>query len=330
MTTPTTTGTTDDRLDLLVALRAGLGKKPPSDRELAQALRGYAPTTDDDAAWAAAVRAARARVTAATPDVALAARRAAEALGIDPPVKWASVSDGITPALALGIAPRDAAARKRLGAEDGLAAAIVGRAHGLWSEGAPPSASAIAAAVVWRQLGLAGKPKPTPPEVRAHFLGQLIDQARLEPKRALRQVAVRAIGAVRSDSRALREALNRRWLRGATWEAPRSNHTPAAPAAPAAGDADALLAEVRRVLDDPATPRWGDRKVFITVAWRALPPATRPTLEAFKQRLVAAHRAGALELARADLTAAMPADELAASATHHLEATYHFIVREAS
>lgn len=321
MTTPT--GTPDDRLDLLVALRAGLGKKPPTDRELAQALRAYAPATDDDAAWAAAVRAARARVVTATPEVAAAARHAAERLGIAPPARWAIVADAITPALALGLAPHDAAARKRLGAEDGLAAAIVGRAHGLWREGAPPSASAIAAAVVWRQLGLAGKPKPTPPEVRAYFLGQLIDHAGLEPKRALRQVAVRAVAAARADSRALREALNRRWLRGATWDAPRTNHAPTAIAD------DALLAAVRRVLADPATPRWGERKVFIAVAWRALPPATRPSLEDFKQALLAAHRAGALELARADLGREMPADELAASAIHHLEATYHFLVCEA-
>lgn len=74
-----------------------------------------------------------------------------------------------------------------------------------------------------------------------------------------------------------------------------------------------------------------DRNVFISAVWRSLrgqPPVERMDLDGFKHALVAAHRAGLVSLARADLVAVMDPAEVAASETTAGEARYHFVVRE--
>ena len=76
---------------------------------------------------------------------------------------------------------------------------------------------------------------------------------------------------------------------------------------------------------------FGGRKVFISTVWRGVreQPAFRDlSLEQFKRELVAAHKAGLVSLARADLTAAMDAAAVRESETTHLEARYHFVERE--
>ncbi|MBA3538218.1 MAG: hypothetical protein H0T79_01195, partial [Deltaproteobacteria bacterium] len=78
---------------------------------------------------------------------------------------------------------------------------------------------------------------------------------------------------------------------------------------------------------------FGDRKVFISTVWDVLrhrPAWSSITLEDFKARLVTAHRAKQLELARADLVAAMDPALVAASETTTEGASFHFIDREAS
>lgn len=55
-------------------------------------------------------------------------------------------------------------------------------------------------------------------------------------------------------------------------------------------------------------------------------PARRAlSLPDFKAKLVAAHREGALRLARADLVAAMDEGLVARSETTYLNATFHFV-----
>ncbi len=57
---------------------------------------------------------------------------------------------------------------------------------------------------------------------------------------------------------------------------------------------------------------------------RAL-PEPRPTLDAFKARVLEAHRAGLLQLTRADLQGAMAAVDVAGSEIRHLGATFHLL-----
>jgi hypothetical protein len=74
---------------------------------------------------------------------------------------------------------------------------------------------------------------------------------------------------------------------------------------------------------DDAT--FGRRKVFIVALWRA--DFNDMTLGEFKRRLVAAHRAGAVVLCRADLPQAMDARLVAASEIDDSVSTYHFVIR---
>jgi hypothetical protein len=229
----------------------------------------------------------------------------------------------VLPALALGVSAQDAKAHKRLAGRDAWAAAIAARALGLWTDGAPPSPAAVCDAFVWRQLGLAGKPKRVPPEIRALFIQRELATESGAADRLLRQFAAREVGAPRADLRALREALVRRWLAGETVTARGSQPPVPTPFAPT----------VRDVARGASDGVFGDRKVFIASVWRGL--RTRPgwnalSLDDFKLELVRAHRRGELVLARADLVAAMDPALVAASEIRTEGASFHFVVREAS
>jgi hypothetical protein len=89
-----------------------------------------------------------------------------------------------------------------------------------------------------------------------------------------------------------------------------------------------LAARVREFVREPAAARFGRDKVFI--AWLVERTQTVPELRAlgeavFKERLVAAHRAGLLSLSRADLTSAMSPDLVSRSAVTYMNAVFHFV-----
>jgi hypothetical protein len=340
----------EQRLDDLVLLRAATaGKRPPSAADIADATARFAPG-GDATAWRTRVAAAHARLVArgalgagGAPSMT-AASAAWARLGTDP-VPWAQLADRILPALALGIAPDDARATGRLADRDAWAAAITARAAGLWrGDGPPPSLADLCDAVVWQKLGLAGKAKRSPPEIRAHFVMQLFatPPAPGPPDRLVRQNAAIAVGAMRADLRVLCDALVRRWLAGTAWGTNGARPAIGAPApapAPAlasaaAGDALVrLAAAVRAAAAAEATAVFDERNVFISAVWRALrgrPPVDGLDLDGFKRALVAAHRAGLVSLARADLVAVMDPSEVAASETGSADARYHFVVREAA
>jgi hypothetical protein len=292
------------RLDALVRARIE-SASGMSERELARALRPFAPGTYGDARWAEEVAAALARA------------RAGEGAGALPAAPWKQIAERIVPGLALGIEPGDARAHKRLADRDAWAAAIVGRALGLWRDGPPPSASAVSDGLVWARLDLAGKAKRIPPEVRAHFVALELGVERAPAERLLRQLAADRAGAARADLRALREALARRWLCGQAWSGRAEDEQP---------DFAAAVREAAARATDGVV----GHKVFIAAVWRQLrarPGYARLSLDDFKRDLVAAHRAGQVALARADLVAAMDPAELAASQIDHLEAQYHFVER---
>ncbi|MEO7731801.1 MAG: hypothetical protein ABIY55_12565, partial [Kofleriaceae bacterium] len=79
--------------------------------------------------------------------------------------------------------------------------------------------------------------------------------------------------------------------------------------------------------------RFGERKVFVSAVWDELRHQARwaeLALEDFKARLFAAHCAGELALARADLVAAMDPALVAASEISVSGASFHFVVQEPS
>ena len=329
-----------DRLDDLVIARLATSAQPPSNPELARATRAFAPATCDETAWAALIADAVTRLMGARQldgerraqggPMAAAAR-----FGLPGAIDWKRVQDRIVPGLALGLAAEDAKGHARLKTRDAWVAAVVGRARGLWTAGPPPSLAAVADALVWQALALPGKPGRNPKAVRAHFVGVALgggtagSTGTLERRAAL--LAAQAAGAVRADLNGLREALVRRWLQGLSWASDAS--APAlAPASPVAASPEGatadFAAEVRAAAARATDGRFGARKVFVAALWRDPAFAALPLAE-FKARLLAAHRAGAATLARADLTNAMDPALLRESEIAHLDSRYHFVETEA-
>lgn len=329
-----------ERLETLLLARLTVLKQPPTVEALASDAHRYAPARIDAAVWADRVAVClQGLEDRAIVDAGYSVRRADELkrrTGAHAVKRWQPWSERILPGLALGIRADDAKAHKRLEDRDAWAAAIVARAHELWTKGPPPTLPKVCDALTWRSLGLAGSPKPCPAEVRAHFLQSYIEIDAAPPDRMIRQLAAKLVGAPRVDLKALYLALIRAWLTGHEPGARLADEREADPAGhepePLVVARDpSLIDAVRSAARDARDGVFGDRKVFISSVWhalRAMPPWSQLDLDEFKARLVSAHRQRELELARADLVAAMDPTLVAASETRTDGATFHFIVRE--
>jgi len=306
-----------DRLQTLVIARMVTSSKPLAVPELAKQLQRFAPASVSEAAW-------REQVAAVVPEHATReelARRVGKA------ATWTQLVERVFPALSLGVAADDAKTHGKLAGRDAWTAAIAGRALGLWTQGAPPSLAAVCDAYAWQQLALSGKPKRCPPEIRAVFLQRELGTEAGPPDRLLRLFVARQLGAPRAELRALRDALVRAWLEGRELD----GRNDAIAAAPADSPAPAFADDVRDVARAATHGRFGDRKVFISSVWDALrcqPTWSTLTLDDFKARLVRAHQAGDVVLARADAVSTMNPELVTASETRADGASFHFIVRE--
>jgi hypothetical protein len=306
---------------------------------LASDVHRFAPATVDVTQWRDRVEAClQSLQDRGVVDAELRVRRADEfkqRTGSHEVQRWQQWPERILPGLAIGVRADDAKAHQRLSDRDAWAAAIVARVQGLWTKGPPPTLPKVCDALTWRALGLPGTPKGCPAEVRAHFLRLYVEIDAAPPERMVRQLAAKLIGAPRADLKALRLALIQAWLTGYEPEAqpaepPPSDAHRAAPV-PVAVQAPSLIDAVRSAARAARDGVFGDRKVFISSVWHALratPPWSQLALDDFKARLVSAHRQRELELARADLVAAMDPTLVAASETRTDGATFHFIVRE--
>jgi len=309
-----------DRAEALIIARAHTLRAPASSHDLVGVLARFCPLEQTPSAWTAELgriaEALRGPVLA-TDNQLLDRDELERRIGAHHATTWAQLADRVLPGLGLGIAAEDRKSHAKLSSRDAWAAAIVARARGHWTQGPPPSLSAVCDAVAWQALGLASKPKRLPAEVRGLFLSRDLDGADpTAPDRLVRQHAARALGVPRADGRALREGLVRAWLLGRSL-------------GPLA--TTSFVEQVARVARDLRTGVFGERKVFISAVWDHLrrdPRWSTLSLDDFKQRLVTAHRAGDLVLARADLVAAMDPAIVTASETAGDGAQFHFIVRE--
>jgi hypothetical protein len=305
----------EDRIETLVIARAHTLRGPASTAELVTALTRYCPPDAMQAAWSGTLAGVVERLRGTTLDAAnhlVEADALAHRIGPHSAATWQQLADRVLPALALGVAPADGKTLQKLSSRDAWAAAIVGRARGIWVDGPPPSLAAVCDANAWTSLGLGGRPKRLPAEVRGLFLSRELGTTPAAPDRLLRQLAAKLLEVPRADARSLRDGLVRLWLAGRAL-APRF-----------AADVQAVARTIRDGV-------FGDRKVYISSVWdqlRRAPAWSAISLDDFKMRLLSAHRAGDLVLARADLVAAMNPSMLAASETVVDGATFHFIVRD--
>jgi hypothetical protein len=204
------------KLETLVIARAFTTTDALPATAFARSLRRFAPASLTDAAWRETIDAALGELRARA--VINARHRLddrdelARRIGAHPVKRWQQLADRYLPALALEIAPDDAARHKQLAGRDEWTAAVVARALGLWTTGAPPTLPRLCDALIWRRLDLPGKAKRCPPEVRAHFVQQELATEPGAPERLVRLLAAKLVDVPRPELRALRDGLVRNWL----------------------------------------------------------------------------------------------------------------------
>lgn len=191
------------------------------------------------------------------------------------------------------------------GRSDHLAAWILAFKEKLQLGGAP-TPGAVLRALAWRSLGL---PDRGPLRGTA-AIGALLELTRPDTGRSASTPAAQRPAPI-----------------VAKIESPSNKGEPAG-----SDTASADLQEFARSVDHVAlsakTGTWAGNKVYIAQVWRDFKPACgaeKPSLDAFKARLVAAARAGQILLSRADLVGAYPADALRESQIDVGGEVYHFV-----
>ncbi len=210
--------------------------------------------------------------------------------------------------------------RAALRSADDLVALLLAREFELKAS-APLSLPRVLNAMVWRALGVDSDERLTAGALQRVVLRQHLSGTRVaEPERLARMLAAKVSGSRSVGPQPTRQAILREWL------------TPAA-SRTSSVDGESMpletFAQAARVAArDPETIRFGDHKAFINSVFdRFLSEEGGPRMpmSAFKKKLVAAHRKGLLTLARADLVEAMDRERVAASETHYLNTTFHFV-----
>lgn len=220
------------------------------------------------------------------------------------------------------------AALRRVATSDGLTVAILGERHQLGAlTRTELSASQVACALAWRELGV----RSTAPFTVKAVLAHLVNRAGAAPvspgstREALAILAAQALGVTGGDA-ARRAVLVQRWMAASAGEPAGTEAEPVVPATqtPIELFAQKALAAARAA----KTGRWGEHKVFVSHVLAELKrrePEGIADLGDFKQRLLRANQAGLLSLSRADLVEAMDPADVRASEISSLGATFHFV-----
>ncbi|HEY6882383.1 MAG TPA: hypothetical protein VI299_30335 [Polyangiales bacterium] len=207
------------------------------------------------------------------------------------------------------------------------------------------SATSLRAAVdrlAWRALGVETEMAFTPFSVQRHLLRELVPRGESTPEKFRKQVAARFVQSNDSRPQKLREAALRQWVRGGKLATPVTD--PAKPESRGlvviANDntnraetslerfAEAVMDTARK----PGVTRFHDDRAFIGSIWehmRGRSPVFEMPLDAFKEKLVQAHRQKLIRMSRADLVQAMDPAEVARSEARYLSATFHFVALQA-
>jgi hypothetical protein len=266
---------------------------------------------------------------------------AVDELPARPKPSWASLKKTFLLAPALGAGGPSSS----LGKDDNLRALLLKREYDL-PLGDWPSLKEAKNEWLRKMLGMGKREKVTLETVQAVLFRRESGDDRSEPaspKKALDRLLARRLRARRDDTKELRDAILRNWVdrglerpsveKGAQ-EGSSSQDTAEEPPASLPGVSDGeidLESFSRKVLEaayKSPSGWYGDNKVFIVHAWRAIEHDSELSgidLETFKRRLAEANNARLLDLARADLVQAMDPEDVRLSEISYLNATFHFI-----
>ncbi len=229
--------------------------------------------------------------------------RIRDELGLSSPRPWREVKAAVLPALGVGLAPTDRRA-KALGQIDELRKLVTALATGARR----PDADAVRTALGRRWL---------------------FGHAPLAPAPAASGPATATSTAtVAGPATASRESAPADKARASDLAPYPSRDARSSDSRPDLGSFARTVLGLAARVDDSG--RFGDHKVYIAALWEranAEEPALSRLGEAeFKEKLVAAHRAGWLTLERADFVPAMERARVEASEARYRNAAFHFLV----
>lgn len=244
---------------------------------------------------------------------------------VPPRATWANLlRTRVAPKLA-GIAATQLAGAKKL--PEAFAAAILQKEHGL--AGTAKNPASVLSLLLWKELKLPDAGKPTVNSILSHLL--LKRKPPEDAGQLCRLLAARLLDTTDTDlfAAAIDAAISRR-LGQPLAGAPGAQPAASPQAQPGREELDLVqfAAKVQATAERCPSGRFGDNKVFISHLWRQLqsdPVLGHAGVEAFKARLLEAHRQGRLELNRADLVECMNPNDVAASEIKDLGSTFHFI-----
>jgi hypothetical protein len=247
--------------------------------------------------------------------------------------EWKTAKAKYFVARALGIDPNDKAMAERLKNEGDLAALLIKRQYHLPAE-TGTTLNSVLEALLCQTLGFQNETslKGLKTAQLMKMLGAPMPLSQEQMKKQIPRVLLKT---TKGGIAGLRELVLRESVQAlcethpADSAQPVDTTIPLAPSEPF--DLTAFAHTVQAAARNCQTGWYYDNKVFINHVYQSIasePAFSRMTIDDFKQRLVEANRANLLRLSSADLVTTMNPEDVKASETHQLNATYHFILVE--
>ncbi|HTI51173.1 MAG TPA: hypothetical protein VL475_09485 [Planctomycetaceae bacterium] len=228
---------------------------------------------------------------------------------LPPKISWIALRNQYLASRVLGLSQQH---RGEKITQTRLVASVLKARHRLPAEVAE-TARGVVTGLAWKQLNIDSTAAFTPEAVVARLL--LKSTRKVSAADVAKQLARIELDTTGND---LFVGALRQWIAGGP------------PDARTEADDDPRRFSERVLLAARQSPsgRFGGDKIFISHVWKQLANGEGPSglpLAEFKDRLVAAHRAGLLELSRADLVERMDPVDVSQSETKYLDARFHFV-----
>ncbi len=248
---------------------------------------------------------------------------------------WQTLRNSYLMAKVYGLDAESSEARKQLQDINKLKGCVINHAYALDLPGEPTLRQSIHA-LLWQKMGVATDVEFNEKNVIRHLLELDLDERSPLDAKSLRDVVVKK--EIKAHSHRGYE-IRQRILQQLVGKPSDKDQTTAkihqitanlseSEVVDEVPDIEAFAEQVQQAAQTSETGWFGERKVFISHIWRNMQKnAGYPKIDfpKFKRLLTDANKQELLTLSRADLVAAMDANDVAESETQHLNATFHFV-----